>query len=152
MAPKSGWVSKPLSATEEKIPELQPPRPATGVSRALQARSVPEGVPENGGVQESVRRGVSGTLWAPGSGVSRKCPESVPGVSKRCPEHSGDTLGTPFGHSGARGRKGPGDTPSDTLSDTPVSGTPSGTLSGHFGPEGPGETPVAGRGGLQYLS
>ena len=48
---------------------LQAPRPATGVSR-----------------------GVSGTLRAPGSRVSRKCPESAPRMSKRCPEHSGDTL------------------------------------------------------------
>ena len=43
--------------------------------------SVPESVPENGGVRRSVPRGVSGALWAPGSGVSKKCPESVPRVS-----------------------------------------------------------------------
>ena len=102
---------------------LRTPRPATGVSRALQARSVP-GVsprvsPKTGGVRGSVRRGVSGALRAPGSGVSKKCPESVPGVSKRCPGQSGDTLGTLFGHYGAQGPKGPGDTPSDTPSDTP---------------------------------
>ena len=30
---------------------------------------------------ESALRGVSGALRAPGSGVSKKCPESVPGVS-----------------------------------------------------------------------
>ena len=75
----------------------------------------------------SVPRGVSGALRAPGSGVSKKCPESVPGVSKRCPGHSGDTLGTLFGHSGARGPKRPRDTPRDTL----------GTLPRHFGREGP---------------
>ena len=43
----------------------------------------------------------------PGSGVSKKCPESLPGVSKRYPRHSGDTLGTLFGHSGAPGPEGP---------------------------------------------
>ena len=43
-----------------------------------------------------VSRGVSGALRAPGSGVSKKCPKSVPGVSKRCPGHFGDTLGTLF--------------------------------------------------------
>ena len=82
---------------------------------------------------ESVFRGVSGALRAPGSGVSKKCPESVPGVSKRCPGHSVDTLGTLFGHSGARGPKGPRDTPKDTL----------GTLRARRARE----TPVAGRGG-----
>ena len=41
-----------------------------------------------------------------GSGVSKKCPESVSGVSRRCPRHFGDTLGTLVGHSGARGSKG----------------------------------------------
>ena len=46
--------------------------------------SVPESVPENGGVRRSVPRGVAGAFRAPGSGVS-KCPESVPRVS-----------GTPF--------------------------------------------------------
>ena len=72
---------------------LQRPRPATGVSR-----------------------GVSGALRAPGSRVSTKCPENVPGVSKTCPGHSGDTLGTLFGHSGARGPKSPRDTPRDSCS------------------------------------
>ena len=67
-----------------------------------------------------------GALRAPGSRVSKRCPESVPGVSKRCAGHSGDTLGTPFGHSGARG--GPRDTPPDTHSDTSIFGdTPSDT-------------------------
>ena len=47
----------------------------------------------------------------------KKCPESVPRASKRCPGHSGDTLGTLFGHSGARAPKGPGNT--HTLGDTP---------------------------------
>ena len=63
----------------------------------------------------SVPRGVFGALRAPGSGVSKKCPESVP-----------DTLGTLSGH----------------LLDTPEPGarrdpeTLRGTLPGHFGPEG----------------
>ena len=75
--------------------------------------------PKTGGVRGSVRRGVSRAFRPPSSGVSKKCPESVPRVSKRCPGHFGDTLGTHFGHSGALGPKGPGDTPSDTFSDTP---------------------------------
>ena len=81
----------------------------------------------------SVPRGVSGALRAPGSGVSKKCPESVPGVSGTPFRHSGDTLGTLSGHSGARGPKGPRDTPRDTL----------GTLRARRARE----TPVAGRGG-----
>ena len=48
--------------------------------------------PKMGGVRGGVRRGAPGALRGPGSGVSKKCPESVPGVS-----------GTPFltlrGHS-----------------------------------------------------
>ena len=52
----------------------------------------------------------------------------VVGVSKRCPGHFGDTLGTLFGHFGARGPKDPWDTPPDTPSDTPIFGdTPSDT-------------------------
>ena len=86
---------------------LRTPRPATGVSRALRARSVPGGSPrvspKTGGVRGSVRRDVSGALWAPGSGVSKKCPESAPGVSKRCgaqraPETPG-AVGQSLGHS-----------------------------------------------------
>ena len=73
----------------------------------------------------------SGCLWH--SRVSKKCPESVPRVSKRCPGHFGDTLGTLFGHSGARGPKGTGDTPRDTP----------GTLRARRARE----TPVAGWGG-----
>ena len=49
--------------------------------------------PKTGGVQGSIRQGVSGALRAPGSGVSQilKCPESVP-------RHLFDTLGTLSGH------------------------------------------------------
>ena len=84
-------------------PVLQSARPPTGVSRALRARGVPQGVPErvpeNGGVQGSVPRGVPGALRAPGSGVPKKCPESVPRVS-----------GKPWGHSPEHsGQKGPRD-------------------------------------------
>ena len=93
---------------------LQRPRPATGLGKC----------------PGSVPRGVSGALQTPGSGVSKKYPESVPGVSKRCPGHSGDTLGTLFGHCGGRGPKGPRDTPRDTpgtlrarrARETPVAG------------------------------
>ena len=62
---------------------LRSRRPATGVSRALRARSVPGVSPKMGGVRGSVRRGVPGALRA-------LCPESVPGVSG---------TGHPFGHS-----------------------------------------------------
>ena len=128
---------------------LRPPWPATGVSRALRARSVSRSVPENRGVSESVPRSVSGALRAPGSGVSKKCPESVPGVSKRCLRHSGDTLGTLFGHSGTRGPKGPGDTPWDTLGDTPVFGDTLGDTPGDTsGPKGPRD-PCSRPGGSQ---
>ena len=84
---------------------------------------------------------VSGALRATGSGVSKKCPESVPRVSGTPFSHSGDTLGTLFGHTGTRGSKGPGDTPlratetlRGTLRQTP---TPRDTRAR--------ETPVAGR-------
>ena len=53
-------------------------------------------------------------------------------MSRECPSgcHSGNTLGTLFGHSGARGPKGPRDTPRDTpgtlrarrVRETPVAG------------------------------
>ena len=97
---------------------LQPPRPATGVSRALRARSVPR----------VSRECPSGCLWGPsGPGlrsvqiVSRECPQSVKKVSRTLRGHSRDTFWT------LRSPKGPRDTPRDTP----------GTLSGHFGPEGP---------------
>ena len=77
--------------------------------------------------------GPSGPKCPRECGVSKKSPESVPGVSKRCPGHSGDTLGTLFGHSGAWGPKSPRDTPKDTP----------GTLRARKARE----TPVAGRGG-----
>ena len=112
--------------TRSPFQGLRAPRPATGVSRARSVPGVsPRVSPKTGCVRESVRQGVSGALQAPGSGVSKKFPESVPGVSKRCPGHSGDTLGTLFGHSGA---------PETPLSDTP-SDTPGfrGHPRGHFG-------------------
>ena len=85
---------------------LRTHRPATGVSRALAPkclRECPRECPENRGVQGSVPRSVSAALQASGPRVSKKCPESVLGVLKRCPGHSGDTLGTLFGHSGPEG-------------------------------------------------
>ena len=61
------------------------PRGLSGPSGPRVPGSVSESVPENGVVPRSVPRGVPGALRAPGSRVSKKCPESVPGVS-----------GTPF--------------------------------------------------------
>ena len=56
---------------------------------------------------------------------------------RESPGHSGDTVRTLFGYSGARGLKGPGDTSvghSRTLTRTPLlSGTLSATLPKHFG-------------------
>ena len=86
--------------------------------------SVPEGVPESGGVGGSVRRGVPGTLWALGSGVSKKCPESVPGLF--------DTLGTLSGHFLATPDS---DAHSDTLVFGDTLGDALGTLRGPKGPE-----------------
>ena len=86
----------------------------------------------------SVRRGVPGALWAPGSGVSKKRPESVPGVSKRCL----DTPGTLSGHFL--------DTPEPSAQST--AGTPRRTLprtppifGDTLGDTPDRETPVAGR-------
>ena len=60
------------------------------------------------------------------------------GHKKRCPGHCGDTLGTLFGHSGARGPKGP----RDTQRDTP------GTLQARRARE----TPVAGWAGCNFIA
>ena len=92
---------------------LQRPRPATGVSRALRAGSVP-------GVSLGVSLGPFG-LRAP------ECPKSVPRVSAECPGHLFDTPGTLSGHFL--------DTPEPGAQRAPE--TPRGTLPGHFGPEGP---------------
>ena len=97
--PQSGGVANPPGPLLESLwpfgPEVSP--------------ECPEQCPlkRGGGVSESVRRGVSRTLWAPGSRVSK----SVPRVSKRCLGYFGDTLGTLLGHSRARGPEGP-ETPS----------------------------------------
>ena len=62
--------------------------------------------------------------------MSRECPLSVKMVSR--------TLGTPFGHSRARGPEGPRHTPPDTPSDTPIFGdTLSDTPRDTSGPKGP---------------
>ena len=63
---------------------LQPPRPATGVSRALRARRVP-------GVSLRVSLGLFGPR-AP------ECPKSVPRVSPECQKGVPDTPGTLSGH------------------------------------------------------
>ena len=128
------------------------PRPATGASRALRARSVPEcpqECPRKQEVSERVSgRGVSRALRTPESGVSKKCPESVPGCQKGVHDTPGTLSGHFLGHSGARDPKAPGDTLSDTLSDPPpFSGTLLGTLQGHFGPSLAREATVAGLGG-----
>ena len=112
---------------------LQPPRPATGVSRALRARgvsgSVPESVPENRGFSGSVPRSVSGarrhsrdtfwTLRSPG-------PEDTPVF--------GDTLGdTPGDTSGPKNPRDPCSRPGGSQ--------PVGQLSPESGPHPP--TPQA---------
>ena len=102
------WYGKLLSGSQNQGRKgnrnvhqviLRSRRPATGVSRALRARSVP-GVsprvsPKIGGVRRSVRRGVPGALRAADSGVSKKCPESVKKVSRTLRGHSRDTFWTP---------------------------------------------------------
>ena len=83
--------------------------------------------------------GVSGALRAPGSGVSRRCPESVPGVSG----HLFDTLRTRFWHPEFGAQRAP-ETPRGTLPRTPpFSGTPCRTLSGTLRAR---KTLLAGRG------
>ena len=131
--------------------QLQPPRPATGVSRALRARSVqsvPPRVSPKTGVSEGVSEGGSPGPFGP---RAPECPKSVPTISRTLCSHSGDTLGTLFGHSGARGPKDPW-TPLRTLPRTPpFSGTPSGAHSGHLnsGPKGPRDS-CSRSGGLQH--
>ena len=125
---------------------MRTPRPAAGISRTLRARSVlgsvSESVPENGGVRGNVPRGVSG-LFGP---RAPEYPKSVPRVCPECLEHLFDTLGTLFGHSGARGPKVP-ETPRGTFPRTPpFSGTLSETLPRTLRARKARETPVAGRG------
>ena len=108
-------------------PPLQPPPTCYRSLSGPSGPKCPECVPENGGVRGSVRRGVPGAQRAPGSGVSKKCPESAPGTFT-LRRHSRDTFWT---------LRSPG-TPLLTLPRTPpFSGTPSGTPSGHSGSEGP---------------
>ena len=64
----------------------EPPGPATGVSRALRARSVPESVPENGGCQRECPTGCLRSTEGPRAVV---CPKKVsPECPQSCPEHS----------------------------------------------------------------
>ena len=109
--PEGATATKNQMVVEQSL--LQPPRPATGVSRALRARSLP-----------GVSFGVSLGPFAP---RAPECPKSVPRVSPECQKGVPHTPGTLSGH----------------FSDTPEPGarrapeTPRGTLPGHFGPEGP---------------
>ena len=66
------------------FPDLRTPQPATGVSRALRARSVPESVPENGGCPTGCVRGPSGPR-------ALECPKSVARVSPECQKGVPDT-------------------------------------------------------------
>ena len=126
------------------LSRCEPPgcyRSLSGPSRPKCPWSVPESVP---GVRGSVQRGVSGALWAPGSGVFKKCPESVPGVFKKCR----DTFWTLW----SPGPKGPRRSPAEhSLRRPPFSGTLSGTLRGHFGSEGPRDS-CSRPGGSQRVS
>ena len=134
---------------------LRPPRPATGVSQALRARSVsgsvPESVPENRGVSGSASQRVS-----PGPFESRapECPKSVPRVSPECLGHLFDTPGTLSGHFLDIPEPGARRTPAtlrETLPETPrFSGTLSGTLPETLQARRARETPVAGRGGRKF--
>ena len=105
---------------------MQPPRPATGVSRALRARSVP-------GVSLGVSLGPFGPR-AP------ECPKSVPGVSRECSRSVRDTFLTLSGHFLDTPEPGAQRAP-ETPRDTP------GTLRARRARE----TPVAGRGGCNAL-
>ena len=67
-------------------------RPASGVSRALRARSVPGVSPRVSPKMGGVRGSVPGALRAPGS------PKSVPRVSTECQKGVPDTPGTLSGH------------------------------------------------------
>ena len=81
--------------------------------------------PRKWGVSEGVSDGVSPGPFGPRSvqKVSRECPRSVKKVSRTHRGHSGDTLKN-FGHSGARGPKGPGGHPvGHSLGHPPFSGT-----------------------------
>ena len=104
-------------------PALQPPPPA-----CYRSLSGPSGPKCPGSVPRP-------RCLGPGP-QKQECPKSVPRVSRSVKKvfgHSGDTLGTRFGHSGARGPKGPRNTPKDTP----------GTLRARKARE----APVAGRGG-----
>ena len=145
-----GVESQPESEGKAMIFKLQfsakvkrpPPRPATGVSRALRARSVSasvaESVPEHRGVS---REYPMECLWGPlGPGlrsvqkVSRECPRSVEKVSQTLRAHSRDTVWTlrsrglewPQRHPEGHSRKNPG-----------FRGHSRGHSRRHFGPERP---------------
>ena len=104
-----------------------PPTSYRGLSghRARVSWECPRECPRKRGVPDGVSpRGVSGAFRALGSGVSKKCPESVPRVPNRCPEHSGPEgpqrhlVGHSVGHPRFRGHS-------------------RGHSPGHSGPRGP---------------
>ena len=117
---------------------LRTPRPATGVLRALRARSVPGSVPENGGCPTEYPQGCfrdpSGHGLRSVQKVSREFPWSVQKLSRTLRGHSQDTFWTlrspwpegswrhPVGHS---------------VGHPSFSGTLLGNSPGHFRPEGP---------------
>ena len=116
----------------------QPPRPPTRVSGALQARFVPRvspRVPPKTGVSERVScpKGCPSGPLGPGSGVSKKCPQSVPDTFLTLRGTlSGHFLDTP--EPGAKGLRGHPFTHS--LRHPPFSGHPRGHSQDTSGPKG----------------
>ena len=126
MCPTTKANPKGPKIEKNQSPFATPPacyRSLSGPSGPKCPGSVPRGVP----------RGVSRVLRARGSGVSKKCPESVPGVSG----HLFDTPGTLSGHFL--------DTPERQPGARRAPETPRGT--GTLRARRARETPVAGRGG-----
>ena len=113
----------------------QPPTGGFGPFGPEVSRGVSEGVSPKIRVSERVSGGVSR-----GPSVSRapESPKGVPRVSPECQKkvsrHSRDTLGTPFGHTGAGG---PRHSPGHSLGRPDFRGHSLGHSLGHFGPEGP---------------
>ena len=144
---QSGALRFESATLQTEMPSWVAKRPAPyrsllGPSGPECPGSVPESVPEDGSVQGSVPQGVPGTLRVPGSGVSKKCPESVPRVSRTPFAYSGDNLGTLR----SPGLEGAPETPRGTLPWTPpFSGTLSGTLPGTLRARRAQETLVGGR-------
>ena len=107
-------------------------------------RGVSPGVsPENGGCPTECPIGCLRRPSRPGSGVSKKCPESVPGASRSVPDSPGTLSGHFLDTPEPRARRAPktshrtlrrtlpvfGDTPRDTPHDTSGSKRPIGSCS-----------------------